>query len=551
MSGKQIGKSYQKLEKIKGGYSYKDLEAYFNGHGSFVMKDVFDKHSILTILQFLGYREQILVSGKKINSPWYLCRCECGKEKEINGYKLVSQQVRSCGCLQHRAASQIGKSGKCLPHYGFTILPGWYIYKHTAPSGKSYIGQSRKPPELRWGLEGQGYKRKNHSIMAQAIKKYGWENFTHEILEEGIPTQELANEREQYWIQFYDTYKHGYNATEGGDTATSPLQIVYCIDTQTMQIIQVYKSTKEAAQDFSLTESTINRALIGKNRTAGGYYWCYESNYSEDWKPKEVSIRKITNNRPVVQLSQEGNIIREFNSQKEAARAIGVKGSQIHTACNKMGVYTVKGYFWCYKENLALFTINTVNRCKRVYKIENLQLKKIQEYCSITEAAQSNPGYLIAGISQACRCHTPYKGNYWCFVEDFEDFVPAPNLNIRACVCFETQEKFTSGTEVIAKYPHISSTNLSRACLNPYYTAGGYHWYYPDDYQDKIFIIPHKKQVHHRPVQCVETKEIFESAIQVKKKYGYDNSTIDKACKNGRRAYGFLWKYWEGDFYEL
>ena len=34
------------------------------------------------------------------NSPGWLCKCSCGKEKTIAGYDLKSGNSRSCGCLQ-------------------------------------------------------------------------------------------------------------------------------------------------------------------------------------------------------------------------------------------------------------------------------------------------------------------------------------------------------------------------------------------------------------------------------------------------------------------
>lgn len=42
--------------------------------------------------------------------------------------------------------------------------------------------------------------------------KYGWYNMTHEILEE-VVTKAAAQEREQYYIEFYETYKpeKGFN----------------------------------------------------------------------------------------------------------------------------------------------------------------------------------------------------------------------------------------------------------------------------------------------------------------------------------------------------
>ncbi len=45
----------------------------------------------------------------KNNEMFYLCRCECGKEKEINRSNLRFNKTLSCGCLR---ADGIRKSGK-------------------------------------------------------------------------------------------------------------------------------------------------------------------------------------------------------------------------------------------------------------------------------------------------------------------------------------------------------------------------------------------------------------------------------------------------------
>ena len=93
------------------------------------------------------------------------------------------------------------------------------IYKITNKiNGKSYIGQSIYI-EKRWTREKQeAFCSGSHSydyILSQAFRKYGLENFSFEILEE-CPRAEL-NERERYYISYYDTYHNGYNATLGGD----------------------------------------------------------------------------------------------------------------------------------------------------------------------------------------------------------------------------------------------------------------------------------------------------------------------------------------------
>ena len=47
------------------------------------------------------------------------------------------------------------------------------------------------------------------------MNKYGQNNFSIEVLEEC--SEDLIAERETYWIEYYQSFKNGYNATIGGD----------------------------------------------------------------------------------------------------------------------------------------------------------------------------------------------------------------------------------------------------------------------------------------------------------------------------------------------
>lgn len=89
------------------------------------------------------------------------------------------------------------------------------VYKHTSPSEKSYIGitkfsiEKRLSRHVTYALSGSKYK------FHQAIVKYGIENFTSEILE-SCDDFEKASIREKYYIKLFNTFKNGYNMTEGG-----------------------------------------------------------------------------------------------------------------------------------------------------------------------------------------------------------------------------------------------------------------------------------------------------------------------------------------------
>lgn len=95
-----------------------------------------------------------------------------------------------------------------------------YIYKHTSPSGKVYIGQTANDLEKRFG-NGNNYNP--NTIFGKAIKKYGWENFTHEILHTATaPTKQellsILNALEEKTISKYQATnrRYGYNMKNGG-----------------------------------------------------------------------------------------------------------------------------------------------------------------------------------------------------------------------------------------------------------------------------------------------------------------------------------------------
>lgn len=93
-----------------------------------------------------------------------------------------------------------------------------YIYKiENLVNGKKYIGKTVFSVEKRWREHINSLYQK-HSFnypIYRAIRKYGIRNFKIETLEE--VDNSLLNNREKYWISYFDTFKHGYNATQGGE----------------------------------------------------------------------------------------------------------------------------------------------------------------------------------------------------------------------------------------------------------------------------------------------------------------------------------------------
>ena len=88
------------------------------------------------------------------------------------------------------------------------------IYKITSPSGKIYIGQSVNIKN-RWNQYRLLYKTIMGPMLFNSFKKYGVENHIFEVIEECILEQ--LNEREEFWILFYNSQNKGLNLNSGGN----------------------------------------------------------------------------------------------------------------------------------------------------------------------------------------------------------------------------------------------------------------------------------------------------------------------------------------------
>lgn len=86
-----------------------------------------------------------------------------------------------------------------------------YIHKNIL-NGKVYVGQTCNLSE-RWRNNGKNYF--NSIKFYNAIKKYGWDNFTHEVVYSNLNKQ-AADKLEKELIHKYNSIEEGYNLKEGG-----------------------------------------------------------------------------------------------------------------------------------------------------------------------------------------------------------------------------------------------------------------------------------------------------------------------------------------------
>ena len=139
-----------------------------------------------------------------------------------------------------------------------------FIYKITNKlNNKVYIGQTIQKPIERFyqHCAKKCDKYILNMVIHKAIFKYGKDNFTFEVIEE-VPKQQL-NEREEYWIKYYNSYTDGYNSTKGGQKGNKPFK-----DIDNKAIIEQYqqgKSLRTIGKIFNIDKATVKSILIRNN----------------------------------------------------------------------------------------------------------------------------------------------------------------------------------------------------------------------------------------------------------------------------------------------
>lgn len=99
-----------------------------------------------------------------------------------------------------------------------------YIIKNKI-NDKIYIGQTKVSLKLRFQNHLSASRNGKDYIIGKAIRKYGEDNFYIELLEEC--TIEELNNREQYWITFFNSTnnKFGYNISAGGNVTRTTREL--------------------------------------------------------------------------------------------------------------------------------------------------------------------------------------------------------------------------------------------------------------------------------------------------------------------------------------
>lgn len=239
-----------------------------------------------------------------------------------------------------------------------------------------YIGQS-KFIERRW-QEHRNRLNIGTSKLYQALREYGIDNFSWEIIEEC--SQNELDEREIYWIQFYNSFNDGYNSTLGGRfQSTINVEDIYAAWDSGL-------SNKQIAEKFNISTSIVYEILVR-----------YKNYTKHEVKVRGGRLAAINNSNNayngldniVFRYDLDGKYLDAWHSIKEASKTLGISSDSIRRALN--GKYNkAGGFMWSreQKENIGVCPTKNAGVAIKVQKFD-LNDNFIEEYESYSAAARS------------------------------------------------------------------------------------------------------------------------------------------------------------------
>ena len=150
-----------------------------------------------------------------------------------------------------------------------------YIYKIVNDvNNKVYVGLTTRSLKQRW-KEHTIYNINDDSLIHRAMRKHGVEHFFMELIEEC--EDNILQEREKYWINYYNSYQCGYNMTLGGENTSENFKVRFYQYSLSGIFLKEFQSISEAAKELNIDDvANLCMCANGKLQTAYGYRWSYE-----------------------------------------------------------------------------------------------------------------------------------------------------------------------------------------------------------------------------------------------------------------------------------
>ena len=203
-----------------------------------------------------------------------------------------------------------------------------YAYKKIDENKIVYVGQTvnlqtRHYRHIKIDPYDEGLREYNYPL-SRGIRKYG-ENAYELIILEEIENKEKLNEREKYWIAYYDTYYNGYNQSLGGANPVIVQHGEEEIDTVINLLKDTTKTMQEIANECGISLTHVYNINTGARRKREDLKYPIRDNKTKGTKGLKFSQEECKNihdfivNNPKVTIK---SLCEKFNCSEWTIREL-------------------------------------------------------------------------------------------------------------------------------------------------------------------------------------------------------------------------------------
>ncbi len=398
------------------------------------------------------------------------------------------------------------------------------IYKYTNNiTGKVYIGQTRQTIENRAQGKGWGYKKCPHFF--NAIQKYGWDNFSYEILHDNLDKDD-ADILEREYIKRYK--EQSYNIDPGG-------------------------KSKGPHNNSDTIKSKISASMKGKNKgQKNGMYG----------RPSSKRIK-------VYVFNEYFELINEIDCISNCSKILNIESSRLCNYLAKNDLLQVQNLYYSKSKNI----INC--GCIRIkkYKYKPVGVSQYDENGNLVKYYKFTKDVCKDGLvnDNLLRSHRDkpwkYKNYIWVFddIKDKYDILDVDNIKTfkpkksESILNYTILYKYDFFGNFVKKYnylaeaireEHITYNSLKRIHYGPW-ISNGYIWTGENNLTGFKLVVKAceqlKKYTGKIPILQFDKNRnyisLYESMSQLKKKYGLiSRDTFLKYISNGPFEYkNYIW----------
>lgn len=301
-----------------------------------------------------------------------------------------------------------------------------YIYKiYNNINNKVYIGQTTTTLENRFKEHKKAAMNNISCSLYNAMRKYGDNNFYIQEIEKCIEFD--LNDREKYWIEYFDSYKNGYNDTIGGD-GRKKYNYKEIADKY-----QELKSAKLTKDFFNCSYQVVQRACAEYNikiLSSGESKWLHAT---EEYKQnKKEKMKKLGKSLTGTKLTEE--------HKKKLSEAKKKSGKTRKVLC----VETNEKF-------------DSIEDARKKYNLKNSR-------CIRLSCKHNGEKYTSAGY-------------HWQYIDtNYVNVNNKKSLNSKKIICLETGIIYDSAFDAMQKLKLNSCCGISKCCNGKLKTSAGFHW---------------------------------------------------------------------------